>query len=342
MAAALREVKSTFRFHRRDCPTKEVVTSKYGSWNNVVQLGMKVADPTQHFEMKPVTVVDGRSHLPGGKEAWNLEEHGFCFIKTPDYDFEEHHVQNRRRVNKEFGPKVAEAVRVAAKAKKAFWMSHQRRAENGTVVEKYAKSFPHSDYGPEYEAQFRNVLEHRYGVPHEEAQTCGLVVMNMWCPVERPAYKFPLALLDASSVHMEKDTIRYQADESIDNGYGYYNGKDNSKSLTQNGENQTVETQKGPRPLAERVPQAAVDAPALAPLWASNHRYVYLPDMEPDEAAVFKQYDYRKSSNAKATFHCAVDDRFHEGWAECPGRRSIECRVILTYDSEEKPPNAKL
>ncbi len=62
--------------------------------------------------------------------------------------------------------------------------------------------------------------------------------------------------------------------------------------------------------------------------------------MQPSEAAVFKQIDFRKGAKAKATFHCAVDDPFHKNWKECPGRRSIECRVLLIYDPDT--PSAKL
>ena len=62
---------------------------------------------------------------------------------------------------------------------------------------------------------------------------------------------------------------------------------------------------------------------------------VYLSDMTTQEAVIFKQYDFRKSQPAKATFHLSFPEanRFHEAWAECPGRRSLECRVILGVQS---------
>ena len=45
------------------------------------------------------------------------------------------------------------------------------------------------------------------------------------------------------------------------------------------------------------------------------------------------QYDYRRSARTKATFHSAIRDPFHRGSGK-PGRRSVECRLILTFDPE--------
>lgn len=340
------DVETTLWYYKADAPKTLEVETKFGKFQNMVLMGKEAytrEGRPNYMERMPATIVDGRTHLPGGKEAWDFDEHGFVFIETPDYDFEDHLKQDRRRVNREFGPKVAEACRVACKAKTAFWLSHQRRAEPevGTLTEGYARDTPHSDYGPDYEAQVRGMLTARFGVPEQEAQSCGVCLVNMWAPVERPAYKNPLALLDGGSISMEENVgiVRYQSDGSFDNGYGYYNGFDTKDSLKgadfSTGEN----TAKGPRPLAERVPQAAVDAPSLGPCYAPGHRFVYLPDMTRREAAIFKQYDFRKAPKAKATFHCAINDRFHDGWKDCPGRRSIECRVVLLYDPE---PSAKL
>uniref|UniRef100_A0A7S2IKS1 Uncharacterized protein n=1 Tax=Alexandrium andersonii TaxID=327968 RepID=A0A7S2IKS1_9DINO len=274
----------------------------------------------KYFETRPATFVDARTHFPEGKHAWNFEQHGFCYIQRPAYDFEEHALQDRKRVDTEFGPKVCEAVRQAVGAKQAFWMSHQRRAEGAGFAERPALGFSHADYGPEYEDHVRTVLTTRYGLPEEEARTCGLCLVNLWAPVENPAFRKPLALLDGSTVDMNKDTVPWILHPSLDNGYGYY-----QEAM---GQGQHA------RPQSERVPQAAKDAPALAPLYSKQHRWVFLPDMTPEEAVVFKQYDFRKCAACKATFHSAIPDPFHNNWKECPGRQSIECRVILTFDPE--------
>lgn len=172
------------------------------------------------------------------------------------------------------------------------------------------------------------MLTGRYGVPEAEAQSCGLCLVNMWVPVEQNAYKDPLGLLDASSIDIQKETVAWKIHNDLDNGYkeAYKEGGFSNKSLD------------------SRVPAAAQDAPALAATHAPQHRWVYLSDMTTQEAVIFKQYDFRKSQPAKATFHLSFPEanRFHEAWAECPGRRSVECRVILTFDPEDQPPKAKL
>jgi hypothetical protein len=320
-----RDWQGNFRFLREKLPKTEVETS-WGRFSGVTDWRPSFGGAL--FESQQVTVVDARTHLPGGKDAWSLDEHGFCYIARPAYDFEEHAQQDRKRVDAEFGPKVVEAVRLAAGAKRAFWMSHQRRAEEGARIagqdaDGYVLGFGHSDYGPDFERQLRTVLTARYGVLPHEAQTCGLCLVNMWAPVQRPAYQNPLAYLDSSSIEMPTHTTKYLLPSEVDTGYGY--------------QKEALGQEKHPRPVNERVPVAAKDAPALAPLYSPQHRWVYLPDMTEDEAVIFKQYDFRKSSTSKATFHQAFPDPFHSSWADCPGRRSIECRVVLTYDTEILP-----
>ena len=309
-------------YSSQDLP-KGTVSSAFGEWSDVVVGAKRNSEAYASFEL---AVVDARTHLSGGKEAWHFEEHGFMFLPrpAPDYTFVEHADQDRKDVDAKFGPAVCEAVRQATGATKAFWMSHQRRAEKSvrTRVEGYATGGTHSDYGPDFEPQFRTVLEKRYGMSHEEAQTCGLCLVNLWCPVNRPAFRNPLALLDSSTVNMDTDVIKWKLRNDFDNGYSYSNVEKSG-------------AQKHRRPLDERVPQAAKDAPALAPVFNPNHRWVFLSDMAEDECVVFKQYDFRPSAKAKATFHCSFPDPHHREWKDCPGRRSAECRVILTFPPDD-------
>ena len=123
--------------------------------------------------------------------------------------------------------------------------------------------------------------------------------------------------------------IRFKLHAGFDNAYNYENKGQDGKS-------------KHSRPIEQRVPVAAQDAPALFPLYSPRQRWVYLPDMLEEEAMIFKQYDYRDSATTKATFHAAFRDPFHDKWPQCPGRRSIECRVILTFDPDSEDPKAKL
>ena len=151
----------------------------------------------------------------------------------------------------------------------------------------------------------------RFGVAEEEAMTCGLCLVNLWAPVNRTAFKNPLAYLDCSTVNMNTDTVRYLLDSELDTGY--YGDT---------------------RPLNERVPIAAKDCPAIGPRHNDMHRWVYCSDMTEEEAVIFKQFDFRSSSRSRATFHQAFPDPFHADWLECPPRRSIECRLLLTFDPE--------
>jgi len=239
-------------------------------------------------------------------------------VARPAYNFEDHLEQDHRRVNREFAPDVLETVRAAAGAKRAFWLSHMRRGEPsvrqiGIVADGYVLGFPHSDYGPDNEAQFRQVLQGRFGLEEEEAKACGLCLVNFWAPVNRPAFKNPLAYLDCSTVKLGDDSVRYLLDNKLDTGYT-----------------------KGDRPLNERVPVAAKDCPALGPVHSSKHRWVYLSDMTEEEAVIFKQYDFRPDATSKATFHQAFPDPHHDSWEQCPPRRSIECRILLVYEPEPR------
>ena len=50
--------------------------------------------------------------------------------------------------------------------------------------------------------------------------------------------------------------------------------------------------------------------------------------MEPSRTLLFKQWDTREAV-AKCTFHTSFRDEFHDDWAECPPRRSIEMRLMV-------------
>lgn len=176
--------------------------------------------------------------------------------------------------------------------------------------------YGHSDFGPGYEPFFRRMLVHRYGVPEEQAQRCGLAVANLWAPLDHPAYRDPLCLLDVSSLRdPEKETVLITG-----------------AAAARRRESPTTAK---PRP-PDQLPSGG-DAPSLAPVYAPHHRWVYCSDMRPDEAMVFKQYDFRKKTkaSARATFHHSFPDRFYNDWKECPPRHSIECRVCLMFDEED-------
>lgn len=342
VAASLRDTTAMVNYRRKGAPTKTLKSNTLDKWfDNVVESGTRAVDFDLYYERKQVSVVDGRTHLPEGPAAWKFDEHGFCFVSAPE---PVENFQDRKLVEQVYAPRVLEAMQKATNAKRVFWLSHYRRAEKGdknqgaraNSSEIYATGLIHSDYGPGFEEQFRTVLERRYGLSREEAQTCGMVVANMWIPIQRNAYKDPLALLDGSSVDLAEESIQWKL--PTDDPAETYLAAQKKKSAGPEGAPKV-----NVRPVEERVPQAAADAPAIAPTYSAKHRFVYFPDMTTEEALVFKQYDFRKSQPAKATFHMSFKDGFHDDWKDCPGRRSLECRMVLVFDPHEAAPHhAKL
>jgi hypothetical protein len=57
-----------------------------------------------------------------------------------------------------------------------------------------------------------------------------------------------------------------------------------------------------------------------------NHRWIYFPDMRPDEAIVFKVYDSEKDGRARFTAHTSFEDPSTQPGA--PPRQSIEMRAF--------------
>lgn len=315
LSSSVRDAEQKITYSNPTAPRIEIKAPEgrpQESWKDVMHIGADVMKNRDAYYVDyDVKIVDARTHLPGGKEAWKFEEHGFCFLDAvePVADF-----TDKKLVERDHQPRVLDSVKEATGASRVFWMSHMPRSEKkqglGSGTQGYASVVAHSDYGPAFEKQFRLLLEKRYKVPQEEAQSCGVCLANLWRPIERPAYKDPLALLDASTIQMQTETMPWSL-QGMDVGFQNLGG----------------------RPVAERIPAAASDAPAIAPCYAPQHRWVFLPDMQVEEAVLFKQYDFRPNATAKATFHCSFPDRFHNAWKDCPGRRSVECRLILTFDN---------
>jgi len=62
-----------------------------------------------------------------------------------------------------------------------------------------------------------------------------------------------------------------------------------------------------------------------------NHRWIYFPEMRPDEAIVFKVYDSEKDGRARFTAHTSFNDPASPAGA--PPRQSIEMRAFAFFDS---------
>lgn len=60
--------------------------------------------------------------------------------------------------------------------------------------------------------------------------------------------------------------------------------------------------------------------------FSPTHSWFYFPDMEPDEAIVFKAYDSEKDGRARFTPHTAFEDPDSE--VDAPERQSIDMRLF--------------
>ncbi|MGZ8485050.1 MAG: CmcJ/NvfI family oxidoreductase, partial [Candidatus Binatia bacterium] len=61
-----------------------------------------------------------------------------------------------------------------------------------------------------------------------------------------------------------------------------------------------------------------------------NHRWFYFPNMQTNEAIVFKCYDSMKDGRARWSAHAAFDDPISPGNA--PARESIEMRTLAFFN----------
>lgn len=269
---------------------------------------------------KPMTILDARVHN-GGISNWDFEENGFTMINTPPpVDF-----RDKAVVQDEYVPQLLDTVKRATGAKRAILMSFANRSSKdpdskGTTSNLSFADYAHTDFGPKFEEPFRKMLEVREKVPLLEAQTCGLSVATVWHPWDRPAYKNPLCLVDSKSVDNTGEPPIVPFLSLMDMGYG--------KNLK--------------KKEGERVPIAGIDAPAAGAIYSPLHRWVFCPDMDPSEGWLFKQYDFRPDAKSKVAFHYSFADPFHDNWKECPPRRSIEFRILLTYDVDQQKLASKL
>src|SRR5436305_1342356 len=65
-----------------------------------------------------------------------------------------------------------------------------------------------------------------------------------------------------------------------------------------------------------------------------DHRWVYFPNMERNEALVFKTYDCGKDGRARRTAHAAFDDPMSP--PDAPARESIEARTLAFFAPAKK------
>lgn len=263
--------------------------------------------------------------MPGGVDSWKLDTHGFCFMKgLPPISCD---LEDRLATRLQYLPLLAERARQAAGAEAAYVTNYILRNEFAIGYNTHC----HSDFGPWSEGTFRKMLMERYKVPAAEVETKELLMANVWHPYHLPAYTDPLCLMDMSSVvgmtkGWEKTSV-VRLPTAIDQLEGL-GDEETSESIAfyRSGwfyENQSLRSDDG---LLAACP------------YRPTHRFVFCPDMHPDEACLFKQWDSREEVDAKCCFHSSMHDTFHDKDPSYPPRRSLECRLVLTFPKEPKAP----
>lgn len=320
----LRHTVAKLRYFNRNAPPE--VLDKNGAYKGVQGLFAKVLDAptkprksqlgevefkdtsreqyeratTKVTEELEVPVVDARTAEEGGLAFWDLNTHGFMILKTPPHppDFTDTKV-----VKQDYYPQLAERAKAATGATRCCVLYHGLRRENPEDATQGYAGFCHGDGGPDAVQTWRQALLKR-GFREEEVMNCEIMHCNVWHPRERPAFRDPLCILDASSMRQG-----WQEDETPLDSVKY-------KSFT---------------------PQGFY---ALGPLYSPSNRWVFVSDMAPEEAFLFKNYDTR-AGVAKCGFHNSFHDPFHDKDPSKPGRRSCEFSLLFTFPKQEGKENNK-
>jgi hypothetical protein len=258
-------------------------------------------------------VMDSRQLGVGG---FSLDREGFTFIDSPVRDrIGRFSFRSKKDVHALYYPALQQTVKQHTGCEHVFILSHLLRTENPPNFTAAYAGFAHIDFGPGFDERWRKNLVSRYGLSQDEVANLDVATINAWQPFDNPAYKNPLCLLDYSSVDMDQDTVPY-----------VYVGNPTYQKKGQKSSSQDF-----------RSPEAAS---ALGALHNPKHEWYYFPDMPPSKTILFKQYDPRPDV-ATCTFHSSFHDGNHNNWAECPPRRSIETRLLITY-KQNKAARARL
>ena len=318
-----RNITASMRYFSPNAP----IDSEFG----VVSIGERPGDTKESYKArrhqltvsKEVKFVDARIL---GLDRYKLNVHGFQFVKSPEAL---PNWKNKNDVYDIYYERLKMLVKKHTGATKAFVFSHLLRPGK-SFTSAYA-GFAHLDYGPAFETAWRRLLVARYGLTSEEASTCGLAVVNVWHPIEIPAYKNPLCLLNYESINLKTDAISYRYV-----GNPTLRSRDGSEKVP----GKEAVASRGDykrKNKDERIPAAGVAYDTLGALFNPNHQWVYISDQTPDTSIIFKQWDSRENVS-RCTFHSSFYDRYHDSWLDCPKRKSFESRIMIVYGNNDDLP----
>ena len=146
------------------------------------------------------------------------------------------------------------------------------------------------------------------------------MIVNVWRPLYDKVPNWGLAVMDGSS--LAQGDVHPTILNSFDNNPG---GRTKGDLSVVNEESKVFDTN------GELVPIRYGEV--LTPIYSPKHRWVYFPDMEPEEALLLKIFDSRRNV-VRNGCHSA----FRDPMATNPKghRRSIEVRCLIIF-----PPNGK-
>lgn len=272
---------------------------------------------------RTVTFFDARTALPGGLSAWDLDTHGFTMVRPPPQpsDF-----RSQKTLNEEYYPKLAELAKKVTGGKHCVFFYDLVRTEDRSNPDNAYAGFAHSDGCASSIGAFRQALV-QSGVPEAEAATCDILMAGIWHPIDRPAFKNPLCLLDGSTVHTPEDLKVIEM----------LHKAETLSAMTEKQWRVFGERSKMFSRTSEEAGQRKVLSNLMGPVYSPSHRWVYISDQRPDECWLFKHYDTRED-RVQSCFHTSFHDPYHEDEPDdSHGRRSAEFRCLLTFPKEGGP-----
>jgi hypothetical protein len=223
----------------------------------------------------------------------DLDRHGFAvrsYASAGKNFFDEELVRTR------YYPEIAAIVKEATGAADVFVFDHNVRSVEGAAKGKAGVRAPvdgvHDDYTEmSGERRTRELLE---ACCPSDLSHHRVALINAWRPIRGPVEDLPLAICDAQSV---------SAVDFVETDIEHF-GEDDTTHPRHTGQIYSVH-------------------------YNPEHRWFYVPDMQPHEVLLFKCYDSLKEGVARFTPHTGFSN------PECPPefipRESIEARTIVIY-----------
>jgi len=265
-----------------------------------------IGKPRDKLDVEPTnvkldTVRDIPLHDVRGKESqYNLEQHGFKFIKN-HHTFKQFHDQDQ--IVADYLPQVEELIKrhvpYAEKIHIYDWRIRQELVGDDTLISANQiqdrktilapSSTVHTD-----STEFSLLKRVEIFLPDEAQELLkGRVQMiNFWRPVDDPVYNWPLVICDGRTVIKDK----------------------------------LVAVDQVSRQFVADVYYANYDP---------SYQWYYQSSMRPDEGVLFKSWDTAANVTAKTCIHSSTPLPMELLPKNYPTRKSVECRALVFSKNED-------